>query len=175
MKKFIYGMLTMYFLGRIADWWGKIFLAVFGKPAVKASITDATSSAIDKAVFGDRPRSDYSTGRIDYSSPRTWRRRNSITIVKLPLDPKLHTVDNYVFDKAGDIQVVIEAIENHFNSRVWLSISDLADLLDLESHYGDSRRGWDSASDFKIVTNRVKYQTDRGYRLAFPEPKSPRG
>lgn len=147
-------------------------------PAFKDMISDATSGAVDRILFGDdrahrsrrRGRGDIferSTGRIAYhrmSEPSRTRRDEPRQSIRPDRRSSAASTEILMSTRA-EAQEALDVLFELLHKYEAVSVSDLNNLLGLDNQYTDDKWGWLALSGSDI--RRVR----EGYVLILPEPQ----
>jgi hypothetical protein len=149
-------------------------------PAAKDLIADSAVSFVDRLLFGEgggysrRPRSGRyrqdSDKYTNYSrqTARTERRRPPWEPERQQRSrrlPQVHEFQEIILETRAECEEVIEQMFNLVEKYDVATVSDLYDLIGVESNYMDDKWGWSSLRHFEI--RRVR----DGYLLDIPRPE----
>jgi hypothetical protein len=141
-------------------------------PALKDMVADATSSGMERMLFGENHRSRraprrgeprtqynrYSVSRGDDRPPYPQRQSSVARRTK-------HNFDDILLATRVEAEEVIERLYDLLSAYGTASVSDLNELLGLTSEYTDDKWGWTD-----LRPSSVKRTRD-GYLLILPKPE----
>lgn len=145
-------------------------------PAAKDMVADATTQAVERAVFGEsRPRSRRPGGYTSYNT--AYRPQNGGTPPWRQDKPQnspremsrqgrsQHAFDEIVLDSRGEAELVLESLFDLIQQYTVATVADLYQLVGITSAYTDQKYGW---SDLRGA--RVEHVRGGGYLLNLPRP-----
>jgi len=144
---------------------GSIFEEII-LPALKTLISDAITSGIDMALFGEsrsRKRTSNPTGsRVSYQNfyqniaSGTNKRRPARSSAKF---------EPIIFENGGEAKDVLSAMIDILSEYPHVTVADLNELAGLDGAHTDNKYGWDNLSEGRVR------RTTAGYLLELPEPE----
>lgn len=138
-------------------------------PAVRNMIVDATTTGIERMIYGDsaanRPRSN--GPRISYNMPvnRHYSQRGF-----LPDQParggKRMAINDIILSSRDEANLVLERMIDIIDQYDFASVADLHDLVGLPTTYVDNKWGWTNLSFVEIR------QVREGFLLDLPRAEA---
>lgn len=152
-------------------------------PSIKNLFVDASTQAVERAIFGDsyRSRSSYryngggsgtgstptNYGRYGQSSTPPWQ-RNATTTPRRDVSPEgraQHNFDEIVLDNRGEADRVVEMLHEIHDQYQMVSVADLYALVGISAAYTDQNWGWTDLSGTRVMPIR-----GRQFVIDLPRP-----
>lgn len=144
-------------------------------PALKDMISDASSGALDRILYGDssrynrRRRNDFDRphGHVAYNrmGPSDRRGRSDEHRRNSPRRKSSNVIDEVILATRAEAQEVLDRMYDLLQRYEAVSVSDLNELLGLSGQYTDDKWGWLDLRGSDIRRLR------EGYLLTLPDPE----
>lgn len=114
-------------------------------------IKNAISRKLDKALYGERP------GRRRYGSSVSYKsyydeRKKSTNTLSYKFDSS-----NVIFEAREDAENALNKMEEIIYKYAFVTVADLYEIVNIDSDYSDSKYGWVSVKNAKIMRCRSGY------------------
>jgi hypothetical protein len=164
------------FFGGDAKEAGKYVLVDVMLPSLRNLIVDAITKGVEGLVYGESGRRRRPTDRTSYNTryqvngPQTAAPRNIMDLMSggrgLPPDPRgrqnRHNIDDIVVSSKAEADLIIERMMDVVEKYDVVSLSDLYELLNIETSHVDLKWGWTHMRGAQVR------QVRQGYLLELP-------
>jgi len=158
------------FFGRENSVWQYLFHEIL-IPAAKDTLTDFVSQGVERAVYGEARSASRRTGRPGGTSNYTPYNRFSQPADRHQAKTMSHraraTHDfrEIVLRTRAEVDAVIDAMMDYMHKYEQVTVSDLYDLLGLQSTFADEKYGW------RDLRGAGPTRINDGYLLDLPRPE----
>jgi hypothetical protein len=123
-------------------------------PATKKIISDA----INIILYGDSAPKNNNTSRVSYTSYYNDSNRKNNSARR-----RFDNFDDIILESRGDVEKVLDRMEEYIRSYGMVSVSELYDLMGITSDYTTTRYGWTNLDSARIE------RVFEGYKLVLPK------
>lgn len=164
------------FFGGDAKEAAKFVLADVMLPALRNLMVDAVTKGVEGMVYGDSARRRRPTDRVNYASryqvtgpssiPRSVMDLVGSGARGLPPDPRgrtsRHDIGDIIVTDRAEADLIVERMMDVLEKYDVVALSELYELLGLETSHVDSKWGWTTMAGAQVR------QVKQGYLLEFP-------
>lgn len=137
-------------------------------PAIKSTISDGVSQAIEMILFGEnaRPRNgvkrEGNRSYVSYSN--YYRKEDSRSRNSRSSNRSRHSFDDVLLESRAEAEEVLSCLVDLVETYNQASVADLYDLVGMTSEFTDNKWGWEELGSASVR------RTRDGYLLDLPRP-----